>query len=178
MPGVISIIDTPVGPLLARVRDGQLTQLSFYVHTARVDCSDDDGDINDAHVLQAVEIQIGEYFARRRTRFELPLNLKGPAFHRRVWAALCEIPYGQTTSYGQLAVDLGIPGSARAVGTANGANPIAIVVPCHRVIGADGKLVGYGGGLARKQALLDLENGNVQLAFDRSHYLPFDSVST
>jgi methylated-DNA-[protein]-cysteine S-methyltransferase len=163
MPAVISIIDTPVGPLLARARDGQLIQLSFYDRTASADCSVDDGDIGDAHVLEAVEIQIREYFARRRTRFELPLNLKGPAFHRRVWAALCEIPYGQTVSYGQLAARIGTPGSARAVGTANGANPIAIVVPCHRVIGTDGKLVGYGGGLARKQALLDLENGNIRL---------------
>ena len=176
MPAVTSIINTPIGPLLARVRDGQLIELSFYDHTANADGSVDDGDISDAHVLRAVEIQIREYFARRRTRFELPINLKGPAFHRRVWAALCEIPYGQTVSYGQLAARLGTPGSARAVGTANGANP-AIVVPCHRVIGADGKLVGYGGGLARKRALLDLENDNVRLSFDRSHFLPFGSGS-
>jgi methylated-DNA-[protein]-cysteine S-methyltransferase len=93
------------------------------------------------------------------------MQLEGPEFHHRVWEVLCEIPYGQTRSYGQLATELGDPGAARAVGFANGANPIAIIVPCHRVIGADGSLVGYGGGLRRKRILLDLESNRMALAF-------------
>lgn len=158
------IFDTPVGPLLARARDGQLIQLSFCDPRAGADPSDSHVDVRNVQVLKAVQAQIGEYFSRRRTRFELPLNWYGPTFHRRVWAALCEIPYGQTVSYGNLASQLGVAGSACAVGTANGANPIAIVVPCHRVIGSDGRLVGYGGGLKRKRTLLDLESGSLQLA--------------
>src|SRR5581483_3466937 len=89
--------------------------------------------------------QLGEYFAGTRTSFELPLHLLGTPFQRRVWQALLEIPCGETRSYGQLAVQLGAPGAARAVGAANGQNPVAIVVPCHRVIGAAGSLTGYGG---------------------------------
>jgi O-6-methylguanine DNA methyltransferase len=158
------VFETPVGPLLAVACSGKLIQLSFRHRSDPSDGSNDGVDAGDAELLEAVEGQIAEYFARTRTQFDLPLNLQGPAFHRRVWAALCEIPYGQTVSYGQLAAELGDPGLARAVGTANGANPIAIVVPCHRVIGADGSLVGYGGGLDRKRILLDLESHNVQLA--------------
>jgi methylated-DNA-[protein]-cysteine S-methyltransferase len=102
--------------------------------------------------------QLHEYFARERTAFELALAPAGTPFQLRVWAALREIPYGQTTSYGELADRLGQPGAARAVGLANGRNPIAVIVPCHRVIGADGSLTGFGGGLGRKRALLDLES--------------------
>jgi methylated-DNA-[protein]-cysteine S-methyltransferase len=89
--------------------------------------------------------------------------MTGSAFQRRVWSALQEIPYGKSISYGELARRIGIPSAARAVGTANGLNPIAVIVPCHRVIGADGSLTGYGGGLERKRLLLDLEAGAVQL---------------
>jgi methylated-DNA-[protein]-cysteine S-methyltransferase len=107
--------------------------------------------------------QLEQYFAGDRRDFELTLELDGPAFHKRVWEALLTIPYGETRSYGQIAAQVGDPGAARAVGFANGRNPIAIVVPCHRVIGADGSLTGYGGGLPRKRQLLDLEAGRLAL---------------
>jgi len=101
--------------------------------------------------------QLDAYFTGSRHQFTLSLDLRGTDFQRRVWQLLCQIPYGETRSYGEIARSLGRPGASRAVGRANGTNPVAIVVPCHRVIGADGSLTGYGGGLARKQALLDLE---------------------
>jgi methylated-DNA-[protein]-cysteine S-methyltransferase len=107
--------------------------------------------------------QLDQYFAGERTTFDLPLDLAGPAFHKRVWEALLTIPYGQTASYGAIAKHVGDSGAARAVGFANGRNPIAIIVPCHRVIGADGSLTGYGGGLDRKRHLLDLESGVLSL---------------
>ena len=110
-----------------------------------------------------VRAQLAEYFAGERTSFDLPLQLDGGAFQRTVWHALTEIPYGQTISYGELARRIGQPDKARAVGTANGQNPIAVIVPCHRVIGADGKLVGYGGGLDNKRRLLELESGVLPL---------------
>jgi len=101
--------------------------------------------------------QLGEYFAGERTAFDLELDLHGDAFDRQVWALVAAIPYGQTRSYGQLARELGDPGLAQQVGVANARNRLCIVVPCHRVVGADGKLTGYAGGLARKRALLELE---------------------
>jgi methylated-DNA-[protein]-cysteine S-methyltransferase len=107
--------------------------------------------------LDAARNQLCEYFRGERTTFDLAIRPAGTDFQRTVWSALQEIPYGETTSYGELAAALGRPGSARAVGAANGRNPIAIVVPCHRVVGKDGSLVGYGGGLARKRWLLDHE---------------------
>jgi methylated-DNA-[protein]-cysteine S-methyltransferase len=107
--------------------------------------------------------QLDEYFAGDRVEFELPLAATGSDFELLVWRALEEIPYGETTSYGELARRIGHPDRARAVGAANGRNPISIVVPCHRVIGADGKLVGYGGGLERKRYLLELEQGTLRL---------------
>ena len=151
------VFDSPVGPLLARVQAGVLTEISFfrYGRSASVAIEDE--------TLNAVRAQLGEYFDGKRRRFELPLLLNGPTFYRRVWQALCDIPYGTTISYGQLAKAVGEPDAARAVGAANGANPIAIIVPCHRVIGADGDLVGYGGGLERKRTLLELEAGRLRL---------------
>ena len=101
--------------------------------------------------------QLDEYFAGTRTRFEVELAPRGSAFELSVWDQLLKIPYGETRTYGQLAVALGDPGGAQAVGNANGWNPISIIVPCHRVVGADGRLTGYAGGLARKQFLLALE---------------------
>ncbi|MBN1529295.1 MAG: methylated-DNA--[protein]-cysteine S-methyltransferase [Thermoleophilaceae bacterium] len=103
--------------------------------------------------------QLAEYFAGDRTTFDVPLALEGTAFQRRVWNALLEIPYGETVSYGELARRIESPRAVRAVGLANGRNPVAVIVPCHRVIGADGTLTGYGGGLARKRLLLELEAG-------------------
>ena len=101
--------------------------------------------------------QLSAYFAGQLTEFDLPLSPAGTAFQERVWAGLRTIPYGETVSYGELARRLGSPAASRAVGLANGRNPIAIVIPCHRVIGADGSMTGYGGGLERKQFLLALE---------------------
>jgi methylated-DNA-[protein]-cysteine S-methyltransferase len=111
----------------------------------------------DDAALAEVARQLELYFAGKLREFTLPHAAPGNAFHREVWAELCRIPFGMTISYGELARRVGRPGSARAVGRANGANPVAIVVPCHRVIGADGKLTGYAGGIERKAALLALE---------------------
>jgi len=108
--------------------------------------------------------QLRAYFEGSLTRFDLPLELRGTAFQLRVWEALQKIPYGATCSYLQLAGAIGLPRAVRAVGAANGANPIPIVVPCHRVIGSGGKLVGYGGGLPLKRLLLDLEAGRMRMA--------------
>jgi methylated-DNA-[protein]-cysteine S-methyltransferase len=113
--------------------------------------------VRDDRRLGAARAQLAEYFAGRRTRFELPLAPRGTAFQRAVWAELQRIPYGETATYGEIARALGKPGASRAVGGANHENPISIVIPCHRVIGADGSLTGYGGHVSRKRRLLDLE---------------------
>ena len=121
---------------------------------------DDAGDGSpQATRLDALENQLREYFAGARREFDLPMDLAGTPWQKEVWRALQEIPYGATASYGELASRLGKPGGSRAVGRANGDNCVAIVLPCHRVIQADGKLGGYGGGLHRKRWLLDLETG-------------------
>jgi methylated-DNA-[protein]-cysteine S-methyltransferase len=108
--------------------------------------------------------QLREYFAGRRSEFDLPLAPEGTEFQRNVWKRLQEIPYGETISYGELARRIGNPNASRAVGAANGSNPIPIVIPCHRVIGANGKLTGFGGGLPTKEALLALEAKQLKLA--------------
>jgi AraC family transcriptional regulator of adaptative response/methylated-DNA-[protein]-cysteine methyltransferase len=113
--------------------------------------------------LDRLQTQLREYFRGERREFDFPLDLAGTPWQRKVWSALLEIPYGSTTSYGALAARLGKPGGSRAVGRANGENYVAIVVPCHRVVQADGGLRGYGGGLHRKRWLLDLEAGVRQL---------------
>lgn len=107
--------------------------------------------------LQKAELQLQEYFDKKRTEFDLPLDLQGTDFQKRVWTELLNIPYGKTVSYLHVSLALGDRKAIRAVGTANGRNPVAIVVPCHRVIGSDGSLVGYASGLARKKWLLELE---------------------
>jgi len=111
----------------------------------------------DADYNHKAVAELNEYFTGNLRQFSVPLDLRGTDFQLRVWKLLQEIPYGETRSYGQIASALGRPAASRAVGRANGANPVAVIVPCHRVIGANGKLVGYGGGLDKKQALLDLE---------------------
>jgi methylated-DNA-[protein]-cysteine S-methyltransferase len=108
-------------------------------------------------LIKRAAAQLAEYFGGKRKTFDLPLALGGTAFQAAVWKALREIPYGKTLSYGELAARAGTPRACRAAGTANNRNPVVIIVPCHRVIGADGGLTGYGGGLALKQYLLDLE---------------------
>ncbi|HUP03284.1 MAG TPA: methylated-DNA--[protein]-cysteine S-methyltransferase [Bryobacteraceae bacterium] len=112
---------------------------------------------DEAPLLQETARQLGAYFAGRLTIFDLPLDMMGTPFELRVWNELLRIPYGETRTYAQVAEAIGSPKAVRAVGAANGANPIAIVAPCHRVIGASGKLVGYGGGLELKRRLLELE---------------------
>jgi methylated-DNA-[protein]-cysteine S-methyltransferase len=113
--------------------------------------------VEDAARFEEARRQLDEYFAGHRAEFDLPLSPRGTAFQREVWAALQTIPYGEVRSYGQIAAQIGRPGASRAVGLANGRNPISVIVPCHRVIGASGALTGYGGGLPRKRLLLDLE---------------------
>ena len=111
----------------------------------------------DHPVLVETERQLGEYFAGERRTFDVPLSFAGTDFQKRVWAALLAIPFGETRSYGEIADQLGAPGASRAVGAANGRNPISIIAPCHRVLGSNGKLTGFAGGLEAKAFLLDLE---------------------
>ncbi len=151
-----TMIDSPIGPLLLTADDGGLTRLYMEVRAhgpddVELDWRRDDGAFTEARR------QLDEYFAGERTEFDLPLNPSGTPFQLTVWEALTTIPYGEVRSYREIAEQIGRPGAARAVGLANGRNPISIVVPCHRVIGASGALTGYGGGLERKQHLLELE---------------------
>ncbi|HZQ30876.1 MAG TPA: methylated-DNA--[protein]-cysteine S-methyltransferase [Mycobacterium sp.] len=148
------VVDSPVGPLTLAGRGGTLTHLRMEDQTHEPDRAGWERDDN--AFPDAVE-QLAAYFAGERTDFDLDLQLAGTEFQRRVWAALQTIPYGETRSYGEIAVQIGAPGAFRAVGLANGRNPIGIIVPCHRVIGASGSLTGYGGGLDRKRVLLELE---------------------
>lgn len=159
-------IDSPVGPLRL-VSDGEcLTGVFFAEHRhAPADLGAEVGLADAPQVLQDAQEQLGEYFAGERTDFDLPLAARGTDFQQRVWALLRQIPYGRTWSYGQLAAELGQPGASRAVGLANGRNPISIVVPCHRVVGSTGAITGYGGGVERKQTLLDLERGRGEVLF-------------
>jgi methylated-DNA-[protein]-cysteine S-methyltransferase len=153
------LIDSPVGPLtLVSSPDGELTGL--YMDQQRHRPAQSLFGDRDDSLLPQVAVQLEEYFAGRRTRFDLPLKLVGTAFQQEVWTALLDIPYGRTITYGELAERLGKPRAARAVGLANGRNPIGIVVPCHRVVGSTGSLTGYGGGLDRKQHLLSHERQN------------------
>jgi methylated-DNA-[protein]-cysteine S-methyltransferase len=146
-------IESPLGKLLL-VGDGKaLTQVSMSPRPNDVPASGR----RDATAFADVEAQLGAYFAGELTEFDLPLAPRGSEFQLRVWNALLEIPYGETASYGEIATRLGRPDAVRAVGATNGRNPIAVIIPCHRVIGADGTLVGYGGGLDRKRLLLELE---------------------
>jgi methylated-DNA-[protein]-cysteine S-methyltransferase len=148
-----SYFESPIGRLLL-TSDGTALTFLYMEPSRKAQCTD--GWIEDVSVapLSATVRQLTEYFEGTRREFDLPLRLQGTAFQQRVWRELTEIPYGQTWSYGQLAQRIDKPSASRAVGLANGRNPISILVPCHRVIGADGSLTGYGGGLERKQWLL------------------------
>lgn len=145
-------IDSPIGELLLTGDDDGLTGLYMQRHLRGPE--PDAVWRHDPGALADTATQLEEYFAGERTEFELELAPRGTPFQQRVWALLREIPFGETTTYGALAHALGNPRTVRAVGLANGRNPISIVVPCHRVIGADGSLVGFGGGIERKRALL------------------------
>ncbi len=155
-------IDSPIGELLL-VGDGHALERLDMRGGRRPVPIDPAWERRD-DAFSAVHEQLSEYFAGTRREFDVPLSLAGNPFELRVWDALLEIPYGETISYGEIARRIGDPTAARAVGLANGRNPVAVIVPCHRVIGADGSLTGYGGGLERKRLLLDLESGVLPLA--------------
>lgn len=163
-------LDTPVGPLLAGANSTAVVLLEFGARNRLAEQLTSVRQQLGAPLaagsnrwLAALRRELGEYFAGRRRNFELPLAYPGSEFQQRVWSLLLQIPYGETWSYLDMACKLGDLNATRAVGTANGSNRIAILIPCHRVINADGKLGGYGGGLWRKQVLLDLERGQGKL---------------
>jgi methylated-DNA-[protein]-cysteine S-methyltransferase len=141
-------LETPIGPLRLSAEGGRLTRVEF---AASADARSAEP------VLLEADAQLRAYFAGELRRFDLPLAPRGTAFQLSVWDALLEIPYGATASYSELAAAIGRPSACRAVGAANGRNPLAVIVPCHRVIGAAGALTGYGGGLERKRMMLALE---------------------
>ncbi|AEW95063.1 MULTISPECIES: methylated-DNA--[protein]-cysteine S-methyltransferase [Streptomycetaceae] len=156
-----AVLESPVGPLLltgdGRSVTGLYTSGQRYGPRIGADWVPDPG------LLPPVRDQLAAYFAGELRRFDLPLAPCGTPWQRQVWQALTTVPYGRTTTYGALAVALGRPTAARAVGLANGRNPVSVVIPCHRVVGADGSLTGYAGGLARKRRLLELESGALPL---------------
>ena len=141
-------INSPVGPITIAEQDGAITHLLFG------GCAEEG---EKTELLSEAERQLNEYFEGARREFDLPLRPEGTAFQKDVWNALCQIPYGQTRSYAEIARSVGRDKAFRAVGMANHNNPISIIIPCHRVVGADGSLTGYGGGLDKKRFLLRLE---------------------
>jgi methylated-DNA-[protein]-cysteine S-methyltransferase len=157
-----TIIETQIGDLTLVAADGVLTGVYYPGHWTRPDrtafgpCAEEG--------FEEAERQFGEYLAGERTAFDVPTSAVGDAFQQRVWTLLKGIPYGETTTYGELARELGDPALARAVGRAVGSNPLSVIVPCHRVVGKDGKLTGYAGGLERKRFLLELEGLPVAIA--------------
>jgi len=166
----LEILDTPLGKMVACATEEGLCLLEFIDRRAFVTELKDLKRLLRASIepgtnkhLKAVEKQLNEYFEGKRKKFDLPLITPGTKFQQKVWQKLLDIPYGETRSYKQQSISVGNLGAIRAVGTANGANRISIIVPCHRVIGEDGTLTGYGGGLNRKRWLLDFESGALSL---------------
>jgi methylated-DNA-[protein]-cysteine S-methyltransferase len=151
-------IDSPVGLLTLAGRNGRLRHLRMVDQTYE---PSREGWVADDDAFDDVVSQLEAYFAGELVEFDLELELVGSDFQKRVWAELLTIPYGETRTYGEIAREIGSAGASRAVGLANGHNPIGIIVPCHRVIGANGSLTGYGGGIARKRHLLDMEKKRV-----------------
>ncbi len=158
---LFTTMDSPLGELLL-LGDGHALHVLHMRDGRRPIPIDPEWTRQDDAFADACQ-QLEEYFAGLRREFELRLVSDGSDFERRVWRALLDVPYGETVSYGQLARTIGQPTASRAVGLANARNPIAVIIPCHRVIGADGTLTGYGGGLPRKRRLLDLEAGVLPL---------------
>ena len=154
-----TVIDSPIGKLTLVATDGVLAGL-YMERQRHLPATETFGRPDPAPFAETIR-QLDEYFAGNRTSFDLPLAMAGTEFQRRVWDGLCDIPYGETMSYGELAATLGKPAASRAVGLANGRNPISVIVPCHRVVGSTGSLTGYGGGLERKLFLLDFERKNL-----------------
>ncbi|MFI6527024.1 methylated-DNA--[protein]-cysteine S-methyltransferase [Streptomyces uncialis] len=153
-----TLIDSPYGPLTLVATDGTLC--GVYMTDQRHRPPEESFGDRDPGPFTETARQLDAYFAGELTDFDLPFSLDGTPFQRSVWAQLLRIPFGETRTYGELAEALGNPAASRAVGLANGKNPISVIVPCHRVIGANGNLTGYGGGLPRKQRLLDFERGS------------------
>ena len=147
--------DSPIGELTLVARDDVLSGIYFPGHW-HMPAPEVFG-VRSERGFEQTQQQLGEYFTGERTGFELATTIVGEEFQRRVWELIDRVPYGQTTTYGEMAQELGTPGLAREVGAAVGRNPLSIVVPCHRVVGKDGKLTGYAGGLERKRFLLELE---------------------
>ena len=158
---IYTTMDSPIGELLL-LGDGDALH-GLYMQAGKNPIRISPQWVRDDEAFADTREQLEQYFAGERTTFDIPMHLEGTAFQRTVWHELTQIPYGETISYGELAKRIGRPDRARAVGTANGQNPIAVIVPCHRVIGANGKLVGYGGGLDNKRRLLELESGVLTL---------------
>lgn len=154
-------IDSPIGPLLLAADETGLRLIQFKT-SKHAQPPGEDWEEN-ARPLKDVIRQLRAYFAGKLEEFDLPLAPDGTDFQQKVWRRLCDIPYGETISYGQLAQRIGNPNASRAVGLANGSNPIPIIIPCHRVIGSNGKLTGYGGGLPIKEKLLALERRQLTL---------------
>jgi methylated-DNA-[protein]-cysteine S-methyltransferase len=152
-------IESPIGELTLTASDGVLSGLYFPDHWT-MPGPEAFGSRSESG-FELVERQLREYFAGERTEFELETAAEGDEFQRGVWGLIDRIPYGRTTTYGEIAAELGDPTAARRVGGAVGRNPLSLVVPCHRVVGSDGKLTGYAGGLERKRFLLDLESAEV-----------------
>ncbi|MDZ4777060.1 MAG: methylated-DNA--[protein]-cysteine S-methyltransferase [Alphaproteobacteria bacterium] len=152
----VYVHESPVGPLTL-VSDG--AALAGVYFESQKHGAPPAGPLGTDKIIDATRKQLDSYFAGKRKSFDVPLAPKGTAFQTRVWHALTKIPYGETVSYGAIAAGIGSPKAVRAVGAANGRNPIPIIIPCHRVIGANGSLTGFGGGMARKELLLDLERG-------------------
>ncbi|APU14971.1 MULTISPECIES: methylated-DNA--[protein]-cysteine S-methyltransferase [Actinoalloteichus] len=150
-----TVMESPLGPMTLVAADGLLCGVYMVEHRHRP-ALETFGPADATSFTECVA-QLTEYFEGRRTEFDLPTAAQGTPFQQQVWSALREIPYGETVTYGWIAERLGRPTASRAVGAANGRNPISIIVPCHRVIGAGGALTGYGGGLHRKERLLELE---------------------
>ena len=154
--------DSPIGPMLLTASASALTSLHFVGEKYYPGISSTWRQDGNSIVIKTAMAQLDEYFAAQRKSFDLPLAPEGTQFQRQVWNALTKLRFGETSTYALLAQRIGNPNAVRAVGTANGRNPISIVIPCHRVIGADGSLTGYAGGLARKEALLRLESTHAE----------------
>ena len=147
--------ETILGPVTFVEEDGALLAISTHRSF--------EGMVQETSLIKEAHLQFSEYLKGERKEFDIPFRMKGTKFQKQVWTALCEIPYGETRSYKQIAEAIGNPKAVRAVGMANNRNPLLVVVPCHRVIGANGQLVGYAGGLDKKEFLLRLENPNFSL---------------
>lgn len=152
------LMPSPVGELTLVARDGKLSAILWEVERANRVRLGELIEANDSPMLRETERQLKEYFAGTRNQFELELDFAGTDFQKQVWQALLTIPFGETRSYSQIAEQIGNPKAVRAVGAANGRNPISIIAPCHRVVGASGGLTGFAGGLEAKQYLLTLED--------------------